>query len=146
MHRPYSEHILSPEVVGLFTQARDLVDAYFAVPDPLPNVTLRCHEMARAVTRLLDPAEGVQVHVEDGKFGAVEHSWLLLVGRGPAILDVYAVGTLPPVQLHDMSPALPTMRNYEKGFPRTDIREDVVDTVVAAMISGATHEMQTPQA
>ena len=64
---------------------------------------IRCHELARAVGDVL------QLPVVDGKFGSVEHSWLLTCKlpdaptsgfvRRPSILDVYSVGRLPMVQL-----------------------------------------------
>jgi len=70
------------------------------------------------VAALLEPpAAGIEVHVEDGLYGGaggVQHSWILLTGRGPAILDVYAVGSLPTVQLHDLDAALPVMKNYKR--------------------------------
>ncbi len=70
------------------------------IPERFANV--RCHELARAVGRVL------ALPVEDGLYGFVDHSWLwtrpvqrLPTSRigWPNILDVYAVGRLPMVML-----------------------------------------------
>ncbi len=70
------------------------------LPDSISSEPLRCHEVARIVGQLFD------LRVVDGNFGGVEHSWLLLrdtfvVGGTTyrTILDPYAVGRLPLVQL-----------------------------------------------
>ena len=78
---------------------------------------VRCHEVARVVAMLC-----FGVEVVDGKFGAVEHSWLLT--RDKAILDCYAVGSLPMVQLVD--PHIPGGTPYTPGEKRTDIRTEVL--------------------
>lgn len=84
---------------------------------------IRCHEVARAVGEIL------QLEVVDGRYGMVEHSWLEL-SRG-RILDVYAMGRLPPVQLV-MSSALtiPEYQAHKAGTPRDDIRADVVGKLI----------------
>lgn len=101
---------------------------------------LRCHELARAVHRLLDiPA----MRVVDGKVGAVEHSWLELVVLNAeldrekhgkyrkTIIDVYVPGRLPQVQLIDPFPLLKPI--YEEGEKRTDINKNIVDEVFKEM-------------
>jgi hypothetical protein len=62
----------------------------------------------------------------DGHCGIVEHSWL----RCSVILDVYAPGRLPAVQLVD-----PLIGGYRPGKPRQDIRPPIVDRLVAEMRS-----------
>jgi hypothetical protein len=83
---------------------------------------MRCHEVARIVGLLLD------LPVVDGKYGAVDHSWLILNAyRSKAcILDVYSVGSLPMVQLRDASiPGADKL--YRHGDLRTDIHQKIVD-------------------
>lgn len=58
-----------------------------------PEDGTSCHELAKVV------AEKLGVPVIRGSFGMVEHSWLQLPSG--AILDVYAPGRYPPVQLVD---------------------------------------------
>ena len=48
--------------------------------------------------------------VKDGRYGAVDHSWLYSV-HTEVILDVYAVGAMPMVQLHHDHFGLPTRYN-----------------------------------
>lgn len=90
----------------------------------------RCHELAHAVARAL----GLQA--QDGHYGMVEHSWVWLTpwdkpwrpGKYPPnVLDVYAVGSLPQVQLVDMRGLLPHMQAYRPGLPRTDVDPLEVD-------------------
>lgn len=123
---------------------------------------VRCHELARAVGRVLG------LPVQDGNYTCVAHSWLLVpdarrprksqldpggtpgvIGETPRqaayfyswILDVYAVGRLPMVQLVDIvnlpgaygpareirKPADLRIRyQYEHGPTRDDIDEAVV--------------------
>jgi hypothetical protein len=94
----------------------------------------RCHEIARAVGQVL------KLPVQDGWYGAIEHSWLWIPQEGPssygfeydAILDVYAVGRLPMVQLvmsdrsagHYAAGGLGASL-YREGPPRKDIRTEV---------------------
>ena len=87
---------------------------------------LRCHELARAVHLVIYEQEHKLV-VEDGKCGPVEHSWLRL--SDGAILDPYAPGRLPAVQIVD--PIVGT--SYRPGSPRDDIRQSIVDRLVLEM-------------
>ena len=97
----------------------------------------RCHEVARAVGQVLD------LPVQDGWYGAVDHSWLWVhagadpYGFGGAILDVYCVGRLPMVQLvtrdrqhghYAAGGLVPSL--YREGPVRTDIRLDVVKAMI----------------
>lgn len=87
---------------------------------------LRCHELARAVERVAWKRE-YRLEVVDGHCGPVEHSWLRLVDG--VILDVYAPGRLPTVQIVD-----PLVGGaYRPGALRSDIRQQVVDRLVAEM-------------
>jgi hypothetical protein len=85
---------------------------------------LRCHELARAV-HLVVGCE--HASVVDGKCGPIEHSWLYLADG--VILDPYAPGRLPAVQLVD----LVVGTAYRPGSPRDDIRQAVVDRLVIEM-------------
>jgi hypothetical protein len=98
---------------------------------------LRCHELARAVGKTLE------LQVQDGYYGFVDHSWLWtepFKKEGfwrlscPRILDVYAVGSLPQVRLLDSSTNLPHVGwAYRPGDPRDDIDEMMVKRLVNEM-------------
>ena len=111
----------------------------------IPNevlAELRCHELARAVAHVLD------LPVQDGSHGLVDHSWLWTGTRtAPGnILDVYCVGRLPMVQLvhadfkpgHFRGGLVPYLYRWDttsgsnQGFGtwRTDIDHGVVDSLV----------------
>lgn len=123
------------EIFAQFEQAllRRAEALVAAVDDPSGDV--RCHELARAVGRILD------LPVEDGAYGACDHSWLVIrpdMFASPCILDVYAVGRLPIVQLVDARQILqPHFSAYQKREPRDDIREDVVERLVEQMRGSA---------
>lgn len=105
---------------------------------------LRCHELARAVHTVLDIGSA---RVVDGAIGMAEHSWIEIVvpvadferkrvGRGDkrtVILDVYCPGRLPQVQLVDPFVLLKPI--YEEREPRTDIRPEIVASLVSEMRS-----------
>lgn len=78
---------------------REVTDVVQRLPE---NMELRCHELVRAVHNYFIEA-GRNFEVVDGKFGLVDHSWLATPrGRNRhTILDVYAVGSVPMVQLID---------------------------------------------
>ncbi|MGE0493243.1 MAG: hypothetical protein AB7S38_28805 [Vulcanimicrobiota bacterium] len=109
-----------PEAFALFERATELVASVYW--DTAPGGDLvRCHELARAVGRVLN------LEVVDGQFHAWDHSWLI-VPR--CVLDVYAVGQEPMVLLVD---ELVAKRAYKPLRGRTDIRLDVVDLLVEKM-------------
>ncbi len=99
---------------------------------------VRCHELARAVGKF------ISLPHQDGYFEGVEHSWLwtreietdelsfmyksgALGIRPPSIIDVYAPGCIPMVQMVDPGAwQLPYRRAYRVGKPREDIRENVI--------------------
>jgi hypothetical protein len=115
-----------------------------ALPDPAPVGTRlfekdpwppgerhhwRCHEVTRAVAHLI----GGELAVVDGQFAGAQHSWIAYrepESRAIRILDVYAVGRLPQVQLVD--PSWSRGLGYSPGhLPRTDIDTDVIAFLVA---------------
>lgn len=105
--RGYAEtEVFDPAEIRLFRTAQQAVDC---LPD-MPN--LRCHEVARAVSRVL------KLKVVDGWYGAVDHSWLEVPrSKGfPLILDLYAVGRVPMVQLLDVGWLHP---DYDQYYVRT---------------------------
>lgn len=97
---------------------------------------LRCHELTRAVQRFTEHG-AVPYHPSmllfDGKYASVNHSWLEIQAIGPGaslyILDVYAVGRLPQVQILDTTFQLPHRENYKVGERRDDIDMDIVGLV-----------------
>lgn len=137
--------IFSERELGLLERASRMVAALPEVAGRItmpPTGIIRCHELARAVGRLLDlPHEG-------GHYGFVEHTWLWTAPldsrhhpdifphiKMPNILDVYAVGKLPQVQLvHARSVTLPHLGwAWRPGEPRGDIDEGMVDALCRLM-------------
>ena len=102
------------------------VEAYvMRVSDTWGN-DLRCHELARAV-HLVVYESAHKLVIVDGHCGPVEHSWLCC--SDGVILDPYAPGRLPAVQLVD--PLVGAA--YRPGTLRRDIRQPIVDRLVAEM-------------
>lgn len=128
----YREIFVNPVERDLFWLVSRLVDGLksYDEADHVPGrltAEVRCHELARAVAKL-QPG----LLVVDGKFGAVDHSWLVLIEWPRHIIDVYTPGSIPQVQLiHAMSWSLPA--RYYPGPARDDIREDVVEALAAQM-------------
>lgn len=145
--RNYSEtEIFTPEALTAFHKTTRLV---LAIPLLDGENYWRCHELARAVAQMLGCGYA------DGKFGAVDHSWCIigggrkreemsllaalipsteeyvLNGGCDPILDVYAVGSLPQVQLVDRAAVL--RRQYVRGETRKDIRWKAVEELVSCM-------------
>ena len=134
------EHVFRPELLDLWDRATSLVSR---IPwQRFYGEDLRCHEIARAVqTQLYERARNshILLNIEDGKFDAVDHSWLECLGGvearpvpGPAILDCYAVGAMPMVQLLDASAWMIRGRSklYTRGNCRTDIRVNVIAAIL----------------
>lgn len=88
---------------------------------------VRCHELARAVARIWRTLD-----VIDGKYGLVEHSWLVDPRFRCHVIDTYVPGALPQVQLIDVSP-LGIPNRYHPGPNRTDIRLDIVEALCNRM-------------
>lgn len=93
------------------------------VSGPTPT---RCHELARAVHAWLQEQGHGPWTLVDGRYGVCDHSWLR---QGFNILDVYAVGSVPMVQLRDVVIA----REYHAEGFRLDIRTDVVLSLLEAL-------------
>ena len=123
---PYieSEMPLDSSDRELLARATALVDR---CPSKHEGRWVRCHELARAVGRVLG------LEVVDGSYGASDHSWLIVPrpGRPMLILDVYVPARIPQVQLACYWLGAPA--TYRAGPTRTDIREDVVDALIARM-------------
>jgi len=142
---PYVQReIFRPQDVRLFKRAESAVAGVGAQW----GNELRCHELTRAVHRFLDDTG---LEVVDGRLGPVEHSWLEYMvpiddtarGSYPSyqhfrrvILDVYAPGRIPQVQMIHRSPAVVSVGAYVPTERRTDINERIV-TLVHAEIKRA---------
>lgn len=127
----YAErHVFTMREKDLLRRAKMLVDRapYEAFGEPV-----RCHELARAVGRILD------LEHEDGRFGFVEHTWLWTERKStdkfcapwviPRILDVYVPGAIPQVQLIDTSSGLPA-RYFLSNVFDVEIRENVIEEII----------------
>lgn len=111
---------------------RKAVEYVKIAPAHIGGEVIRCHELARAVGRIL------RLTHEDGRFGFVEHTWLWTRPRGseefaapwslPRILDVYVPGAMPQVQLIDTASGLPP-RYYLSNVFDVVINEAVVDSL-----------------
>lgn len=100
---------------------------------------VRCHELARAVVSLLARrgTVGVDLIVVDGMLGPVEHSWIeLSSARGVAILDTYAPGRVPQVQL--IASDLAISSSYVRGAARLDIDAALVESLAEEMLRRGT--------
>lgn len=128
--RSYSEvEVFTPFELSLLEEATQLVQS---LPQD-PEWKVRCHELARAVFQAI--RKHPTAKVIDGKFGGCEHSWISILRRPKHIvLDVYAVGTLPMVQLIDLdgSFGLVGARRYIEGTERTDIDEQRIQRLLLA--------------
>ncbi|MEE8368272.1 MAG: hypothetical protein V3S30_08135 [Thermoanaerobaculia bacterium] len=136
----YSERkIFDPNDVRLFRVAEKLVGK---IDKRAFDDELRCHEITRAVGQIL------KLPHQDGQYLFAAHSWLWIrpiepnqtaVGKYPRILDVYAVGSLPQVQLLDTLVLLQRVGIvYKPGEERTDIKQHIVDELVRQMQSNRT--------
>jgi len=126
----YAErYCLSPGAVESYRHACVLVDR--VSHEDRDGYEVRCHELSRAVARQL-AAIGTKVEVVDGALWWVDHSWILLPGH--ALLDVYAPGRVPQVQLLHDYPVV--TQGYERGPARLDVRADVVDALCRLMEFG----------
>lgn len=91
--------------------------------------TLRCHELTRAVAVWLHTL-GEHTKAIDGHFQIVEHSWLYMPDYR-CVLDVYAIGRLPLVQLVSAEVVLGVLINsYKGGAEREDIDKQMVARLV----------------
>jgi len=137
--KSYSEtNVFTTDELALLGRAT----AYVArVDEDAFKEPIRCHELARAVGRLL------RLEYEDGVYsllpeigGGIDHSWLLVprdtkggIRVGCSILDVYAIGSLPQVQLLHCGTTAPHHENFINRGKRDDIDEVVVEQLVQMM-------------
>lgn len=124
--RSYSERrIFTARELDCYRRAVQLVDR---IDETVFEGELRCHEVARAVGKILELPH------EDGRYIYADHTWLRVTCTvSNAILDVYAVGAMPPVQLLDAFPPLRRNGLYLRKEERTDIRQDIIDTLLQQM-------------
>lgn len=128
--RSYSEtHVFSEYDLWMLKTAQDLVARIPEDGSPNhPEGLLRCHEIARVVAKCLH----IEQMVEDGKYGHTDHSWIRFPNTN--ILDVYAVGRLPMVQLvccTSLTLLEPTL--YKRLGARTDIDHTLVEQLHAVL-------------
>ena len=128
----------------------DAERAVAAIPDSLGEV--RCHEVARAVAGYLFHRKhiGRALMAVDGTYGSPgglrhEHSWIEVwpsgSPRGPLfIIDPYAVGRLPQVQLVDADPLHGLASMYREGHERADIDRALAARMLAAIDEALTKE------
>lgn len=127
----YAEHeVFTDREKALFQRAVEYVKI---APAHIGGEVIRCHELARAVGRVLELTH------EDGRFGFVEHTWLWTRPRDseefvapwvlPNILDVYVPGSMPQVQLVHMATGLPP-RYYLSNVFDVVVKESVIDRLV----------------
>jgi hypothetical protein len=114
---------MSPEARHLLELAQMAVKM---LPDAMDPEGIRCHELARAVARQLQRG-----FVVDGTYAHVDHSWIELpISHDGYILDVYAVGRLPQVQLLQKHLLLQKQTLlYMGGHARTDLRRRVLNAM-----------------
>lgn len=103
--------------------------------------TIRCHELTRAVGRVLGLAHEDGTYCPAGTEGGVDHSWLLTPhdkGKGKisghSILDVYSVGRLPQVQLLFCGLTVPHHLGFLPRGEREDVDERMVLRLMQAMM------------
>ncbi len=122
--KTYTEReVFTADELRLFERTTALVSA---LPHLDPHGReIRCHELARVV------ASHLKLPHYDGLYDlGAQHSWCETPGGH--ILDVYAVGRIPPVQLVAVVPTM--MRHFHRGAYRTDIREDVIAWLIDVTI------------
>lgn len=126
----YTERkMIPPAVKEKFDLATRLVQSLGTLPDEIQE-KVRCHELARAIAKTMYISG-----VVDGKYGHVEHSWIVLHHkqdeyngvREKFYLDVYSCGRLPMVQVLDTFFGLKHASLYTAGPLREDIDQSMVD-------------------
>jgi hypothetical protein len=124
--KPYAARaVFSTEAVNLWNRASRMVDRLPKHMDRHGR-EIRCHELARALGRILE------LPVVDGATVGCDHSWLV-VDR-TTFLDPYRPGCLPMVQLIDTGLPTLTRLTYDQARRvRDDIRLDVVEDLVRTM-------------
>lgn len=117
----------SPIFLDRYDRARRIVEVIPDGIEELEGIVIRCHELARVVSVCLE------VPFVDGKYGCVEHSWLEWVDgmRCRTILDVYAVGIEPMVQL--VHSPIGLLNLWQPGEFLDDIDFRMVDTLLSVV-------------
>lgn len=101
---------------------------------------VRCHELARAVGRILRLAHEDGMYCPAGSEGGINHTWLLVPHEGKgkiaghSILDVYSVGRLPQVELLHCGLTVPHHVCFMPRTERNDIDERMVLRLIQAMM------------
>lgn len=131
--KSYAEReVYSEQELSLWHRATQLVSRV----QFLDGDEIRCHELARAVGRVL------ALPYSDGRYGSIDHTWLRVGDwrhepQRAKILDVYVPGGVPQVQLiHYAAWSLPHWRQlYRQGveYERTDIDEALVERLARTM-------------
>lgn len=104
------------------------------IPNPVGADPWRCHEVTRAIAKMLHKRTMRQWRLYDGYYGACEHTWLMTPeDKRGIILDCYAVGRLPMVQLVDVSGPTIESAAYQPdlfGGREPEFRDDIDFKVV----------------
>jgi hypothetical protein len=161
VRRPKGTKLMNPYAMTCFNRQEILIfKAVSWIVDAIPDdyrghgELVRCHEMARAVHDWVNNQipgrfgpRPLSLGVVDGHYGVpgsiwVEHSWVE-TGFGRNILDVYAVGKLPPVQLLDGMFKLPTQQIFQAKKLRGDIMEDVVEELISIFVAADIEQLSS---
>ena len=126
MHSYSETDVFNSRELNLLQKASLMVAA---IPD-IPG--LRCHEVARAIGKILD------LQVQDGHYGLVEHSWLWVNPWKPGlyppnVLDTYSVGSLPQVRLANIG-SIGVPNGYRPGPERTDIKHNIIRRITMKLM------------
>lgn len=118
-------HCFSEKELAIFREATDIVS--LLPENDSTGECLRCHEVARVVGELLN------LEVIDGRYEyGAEHSWCVITQvtkfRSFSILDPYAIGRIPIVQMYYIAPTIPN--RYFPEARRKDIKTDVVEDLL----------------
>lgn len=124
--------VFAPSDLKLLKRATEIVEAITSTKCYIKSTRdcIRCHEVARVVQQIIEPWKDMEVvdGMYRGRLLGVEHSWLRYRSSHGSydamVLDVYAVGSLPMVQLVDDGGG--SSGPFVAGEERTDIDEDWV--------------------
>lgn len=121
--------VFSHEEVCALRTSMEFVNRVPELSHNLPAV--RSHELARAVAKHLAETIDQQWSVVDGKYGQMEHTWLVSSVDAKTILDVFCPARVPEVQLvSQQNRKLPEHNLFEPGVSRTDVNYEVVEQLV----------------
>jgi hypothetical protein len=135
--KTYSEHeVFTHEDLLIFHEATRIVGV-------MPRLDrsgeyIRCHELARVVSRRIHKQIGKTLEVVDGIYEVgAQHSWCV-TPRGH-VLDVYTVARIPPVQL--VASVLTMPNRYTPRDIGLKIQYDVV-TWLLGLLEERLHEFR----